>query len=160
MTGTKLEPLSPPSGVQGPPSLQKVFPWGLEEGAWDCAHRQRFRIVSERKRRGSGVPRLLPAGCVTVGELLYSPEPQFPCLKFSDKSLCFTEWVWQNEVTSVKKPLVHGYLHECDYYFKGKVGGICGRREQVTPFLYCAAMIIVPGEQCQLKQVGIHCNSQ
>ena len=87
VTGTKLEPPST-SGVQGPPSLQKVFPWGLEEGAWECAHRQRFRIVSERKRRGSGVPGLLPARCVTVGELLYSPEPQFPCLKFSDKSLC------------------------------------------------------------------------
>lgn len=86
MTGTELEPPSTPSGVQGPPSLQQMFPWGLEEGAWECAQRQRIRIGSERKRRGSGVPGLLPAGCVTVGELLYSPEPQFPRLKF-------TEWV-------------------------------------------------------------------
>lgn len=47
-----------------------------------------------RKSRSSGVPDLLLTRCVTMSELLYSPEPQFPSLNFSGKTLCFTGLVW------------------------------------------------------------------
>lgn len=78
------------------PCSAEGAPLGLREGAWEgsCDRKSEgCQREGGRKSRGSGVLDLPLVCCVTVGQLLHPPELQFPFLKYSYKSLCFTRLV-------------------------------------------------------------------